>query len=206
MAIIYALALCLVAGLGAFFSVDYIVKRVVPNDKDPTVAAEKAELDDPAVAACEYYLRKQEIINPGQYQRLHAKISGDQVTIRYQIASLNVEPTHGEGHCVFEADDQGKFTIKPPPILGLRECQQTGIHELAQHGLKAGEAATSAEEWQSLLAPFKERIAFCKEVLQRAAAWQQAHVAKVYIPLAIREIYPIEPEKTALEVPMQLEQ
>ncbi len=184
----------IILGVVAFVAVNTGIQKLVAKDTPPKAAH---QYDDPAIAVCEFDLKNRAELSLIGYKRLDAKIDGNIVVISYSTSALITQPVDHTYSCKFVFTDT-KFKLVEDKIKEMSDrCQY-----LVEHG---------DEERQAIE---KSKLAHYPKIKQMARLGNQfkkchaqsisnivartEYAAKITIPLAVMEIYPISQDKTKL--------
>lgn len=153
-----------------------------------------AAYDDPAVAVCEFSWAKGEDLAQAGIRRVGAVIAGDTVTLSYEQSVLNTKPQTSDQICHFDADIRGELSLRFDRSARVDECSEITDRVKAailQFGSKSAEA-------RAFVTPLTD----CQPILKAAYDLEMDRLKTISLPLLMMGIYPIKPENTELNVPV----
>lgn len=150
------------------------------------------EYDDPAIAACEFILLQGKEAPTG-YERTSAEIAGLNVTIRYTVQVLNVQPRSKEHTCEYELRPDGSFAPKlPTQPAAVTACNV----KIDGFKLEEFETLSSTER-----AKVKAEVEACQATLADYMTSTLKLLTDVYLPLETMELMTISRSDTDLTAP-----
>ncbi len=159
---------------------------------------EKEQYDDPAVAACEYDLRKRvSPVLPG-YKRHQAKIEGLRVTLSFTTTALNTRPVPNTHVCQFKLKDNQYRFLEDEKKEDDADCLKLKNNSEAQvSSIMNGSSPTYIKRAQ--LGKLLSKMNLCKEKMKKTLFPYLDFATKTGMPLAVLGIYPIDQDKTKLQ-------